>query len=244
MITTLSDSVLSVIFPRKCVVCGGGVEHHAAGPACARCWAETRIFALGEPLCEKCGAPLFERSGTAYLRCGECREHEYERAFSVGIYEKALAAVIVSLKREPHIPRRLVEEIGRVIDGRPEIGEATVLIPVPLSRQRLRERGFNQASVVAQLVSKFLNVRVDEHSVGRSTHTHMHRGLMDRKAREASVAKAFEVLRPRLISGERVLLVDDVFTTGSTVSACAAVLKKAGAESVNVFTLARAIKKF
>jgi ComF family protein len=175
--------------------------------------------------------------------CGECAGHEYGRAFSLGIYEKALAAAVVALKTEPHLPGRVRETIVEAFRMQPAI-LADVVVPVPLSKKRLAERGFNQAAVVARAVGHVAECPVDEYTVERLAHTAMHRGLMDRRARETSVAGAFRVSRPRLIEGKSVLLVDDVFTTGSTVSACAMVLKEAGASDVTVFTLARAVKRF
>lgn len=244
MITSLSDSVLSLIFPSKCVVCSGGVESHADGPACASCWSATRLFDGTETLCEKCGGLLPTEGGPDFLTCGDCIGHYYEQATSLGIYEKALAAVVISLKSEPNLPARIRSEITSAFSRRPRGHLVDVIVPVPLSKKRYQERGFNQAAVVAQFVGSLLARPVDEHSVARLAHTPMHRGLMDRKAREASVNGAFEIVRPKLIAGKNVLLIDDVFTTGSTVSACAGALKEGGVSNVSVFTLARAVKRF
>lgn len=243
MLTTLTDSVLSVIFPSSCAACGAGVESHADGSACADCWAGTRILSDANALCEKCGSPLFDRRSGGSRTCGECREQHYDKAFSVGVYEMALAAAVVSLKKDPRVPARLAGEIAAAFGRRPELS-VTRVVAVPLSKKRHNERGFNQAAVIGKIVGGILGLGTDGSSVERSSHTQMHRGSMDRKAREASVQKAFKVIRPKLIAGENILLVDDVFTTGSTVSACARVLKDAGAEGVTVFTLARATMRF
>jgi ComF family protein len=111
---------------------------------------------------------------------------------------------------------------------------------VPLHPKRLRTRGFNQASIIAQAVSKALNLPVDEVSLVRVSTTEKYRAGMDTKGRRDTVAGAFRVAYPRLIAGEDILLVDDVFTTGATVSACAEVLFEAGAKSVFVLTIGRA----
>ncbi|MGZ8844016.1 MAG: ComF family protein, partial [Pyrinomonadaceae bacterium] len=103
-----------------------------------------------------------------------------------------------------------------------------------------RERGFNQALILARELARCCRLPLDEHSLLRRVQTEMHRVGMDAKARRKSVAGAFFVRRADLITGKRVLLVDDVFTTGATVSACAAVLRDAGAEDVFVLTMARA----
>lgn len=116
-------------------------------------------------------------------------------------------------------------------------------MPIPLSKQRMIERGFNQAEVIARSVARNTDIPVDSHSLVRTTHTPMHRAGMDKRARELTVINAFKVVRPNLVRGSRILLVDDVFTSGSTASDCAKTLKKAGAERVKVLTLAQAVMK-
>lgn len=103
------------------------------------------------------------------------------------------------------------------------------------------ERGFNQAQVLAEFISKQTGIPLDEQSLIRKLDTPMHRAAMDEKARAISVKNVFEAARPKLISGKRVLLIDDVFTSGATVSSCAQELKRNGAEKVYVFTLARTL---
>ncbi|WP_211626963.1 phosphoribosyltransferase family protein [Leptolyngbya sp. 7M] len=113
-------------------------------------------------------------------------------------------------------------------------------MPVPLSRERRFERGFNQAEVIAKVVARTLNISMDAKSLTRTAHTLAHRAGMDSKARANTVEKAFRVVREGFVKEKRVLLVDDVLTTGSTVSACARELRRSGAGSVTVFTIARA----
>ena len=115
-------------------------------------------------------------------------------------------------------------------------------MPVPLSPRRRVERGFNQAEVVGSFLSDRTGIELDISTLIRSKHTPIHRVAMDSKAREQSVKNAFKVVRPTLVEGRSILLVDDVFTTGSTVSNCAAELKKNGAAAVKVLTLARAVR--
>ena len=121
-----------------------------------------------------------------------------------------------------------------------EFQDADLILPIPLSKKRLLERGFNQAAVLAKILSNETKIKLDEQSLVRKIHTPMHRAGMDTKARESTVKNAFEITRPKLINGKKILLIDDVFTSGATASACAKVLKKAGAEKVYVLTLARA----
>jgi ComF family protein len=123
---------------------------------------------------------------------------------------------------------------------REPLSSATLAVPVPLHAERERERGFNQAALLARAVAKHTGLRLDEWSLARVAHSARHRAGMDALARRETVENAFAVTRPRLFEGERVLLVDDVFTTGATASACAAALLSSGASEVFVLTAARA----
>lgn len=151
-----------------------------------------------------------------------------------------MSASILHLKRFPVIPGVLLEQMPQVLaSGR--FDDCELIVPVPLSGKRQAERGFNQAETIAGRVANILHKPVDGQSLMRKVHTPMHRASMDKKARELSVKNAFEVSRPRLIEGRSILLVDDIFTSGATVSNCAKALKKKGASRVDVFTLARAL---
>lgn len=242
MIADVLDSLLSVAIPQQCMSCGSGECRIRGGAACEECWLATRVFTGGELLCSKCGA-FFAAIGEAVdVRCHKCDEHAYGRAFAAGIYEKALAANLLRLKVERYLPRMVANAIDAAIDRHQHLS-TDLIVPVPLSNKRMFERGFNQAGVIAAYVGKRISVPVDAVSLARRTHTPMHRMAMDRRARELTVIGAFEVVRPKLIDGRNILLVDDIFTSGSTASACAAVLKKKGAGEVNVFTIARAVNE-
>jgi ComF family protein len=173
------------------------------------------------------------------VRCGRCDEEAFTGARACGLYEGALRASILELKREPHVPTRLTRLL---LDAqrRAPIKSANLIVPVPLHPMRERERGFNQASLLARALARLSGLPLDDHSVVRRLHTERHRAAMDAKARRKSVAEAFAARHPKLVAGQRVLLIDDVFTTGATVSACASALKDAGAEEVFVLTVARA----
>jgi len=113
------------------------------------------------------------------------------------------------------------------------------IIPVPLHRKRLRERGFNQSLLLARALSRNFSLKLDFSSLQRRIHTQPQISL-GKEDRAANVRNAFEVLRKADIADSRILLVDDVYTTGSTVRECARVLLESGAQSVSVATLARA----
>jgi ComF family protein len=241
-LSTLYDAALALVYPQACAVCGGSVESRHDGVSCAGCWKATRLFAEEDTLCWKCGA--FTRANVSEdrkksIRCGQCDEDSFTAARACGFYEGALRASVLELKREPHVAARLAR-LMLATQQREPINSANLIIPVPLHPGRERERGFNQAALLARELARLSHLPLDEHSVVRSIHTERHRAGMDARARRESVTGAFAVRHADAIAGRRVLLIDDVFTTGATVSACAAALQAAGAEEVFVLTVARA----
>ena len=156
---------------------------------------------------------------------------------AIGWYEGALRETVLLLKRQPYLPRHVVDLLRERARSFPSV---TRVIPVPLHEERLRSRGFNQAAVIGREMSQALGVPLDEMSLVRVSNPRKYRTGLDAKGRRESVEGAFRVRYPRLIEGEEILLVDDVFTTGATIGACEAVLVEAGAKSVLIMTLARA----
>jgi len=155
------------------------------------------------------------------------------------MYEGALRESVLLLKRQPYLPQH-VENLMTEVVRREPFSRSSRVIPVPLHPKRLKTRGFNQASIIGQAVSKPLHLPVDEVSLVRVSTTEKYRAGMDTKGRRDTVAGAFRVAHPRIVAGENILLVDDVFTTGATVSACAEALINSGAEAVFVLTIGRA----
>jgi ComF family protein len=239
----LYDAALALLYPQACAACGAaGVEARADAPACAACWQQTRVFSAEDTLCGKCGAPApgeVAEDRRDSVRCRRCEGEVFTAARACGVYEGALRAAVLGLKREPHVGKRLAHLLLET-QRRAPLDAATRIVPVPLHRERERERGFNQAAALAQSLAALTGLPLDEWSLVRVAHTGRHRAGMDARARRETVEDAFRVVRPRLVEGERVLLVDDVFTTGATVSACAHALRAAGAREVFVLTVARA----
>jgi ComF family protein len=147
---------------------------------------------------------------------------------------------VLQLKRQPQLAPHL-EALLITAAQREPLSLSTRIVPVPLHPKRQRSRGFNQAAVIAEVLSKGLRLPLDEVSVERVSLTEQYRAGLDAKGRRDTVADAFSVVHPKLIADENILLVDDVFTTGATVSACAAALLAAGAQNVFVLTISRAL---
>lgn len=241
----LRDATLAVVFPVECRVCGAMIESLRDGVACAACWWEVeqrieRIHAE-KAFCAKCGVPLPLQPSTPDKRsCGRCDELAFSFARACGVYEGALRESVLRLKSQPHIPARLRELLKTTFARLHENQLSQSIIPVPLHKDRLAERTFNQAEIIADELAKLTGVPVDTASLIRAEHTEKHRAGMGARERARSLEKAFKVRAPRLIENKIVLLVDDVMTTGSTANEIAQTLLNGGARAVNVLTLARA----
>jgi len=237
----LADAALALVYPQACAVCGASVESRHDGVACSPCWRATRLFDRNDTLCWKCGAytaAAVNEDKRQSIRCRKCDDDAFTAARACGFYEGALRASILNLKREPHVASRLAH-LMFAAQQRAPLNSANLIIPVPLHPERERERGFNQAALLARELVRLSQLPLDEYSVVRRVHTERHRSGMDARARRDSVSDAFAIRHPKLVAGQRVLLIDDVFTTGATVSACAAALRDAGAQYIFVLTLAR-----
>ena len=186
--STLYDAALALVYPQACAVCGGSVESRHDGVACAACWKATRLFADDDTLCWKCGA--FTRANVSEdrrksIRCGQCDEDSFTAARACGFYEGALRASVLELKREPHVAARLAH-LMLAAQQREPINSANLIIPVPLHPGRERERGFNQAALLArELVSpKQTAARRTQRRASRSYRTPSRRHGCARPARE------------------------------------------------------------
>src|SRR5689334_3997725 len=202
LLTRVYDALLTVAYPQVCRVCGGSVEERALGVACRKCWDSTRLFTKAETLCWKCGALLADVEQSAEIhsevRCHRCDSQSFTAARAVGFYERALRESVLALKQKPHLSGRVVESLVRAAQREP-LHKATRIIPVPLHKNRAKERGFNQASVIADALAKNLKLPLDEASLTRIRGSEKYRAGLDPKARRDTVSNAFLVRYPRLV---------------------------------------------
>ena len=230
-------------------MCAAAVWNSAVSESSARRVGRRRESSpVTETICWKCGAlspgsefsPAIEVSPEvrSAVRCHRCDSQTFTAARAVGPYEHGLRASVLESKRRPYLAPFLISLLKDVAQREP-LHNATRIIPVPLHENRLRERGFNQAAVIAEALAKRLQLPLDEASLVRVSGSEKYRAGLDPKGRRDTVAGAFAVRHPRLVENENILLIDDVFTTGATVDACAEVLLASGARNVYVLTIAR-----
>ena len=232
---------LDLVLPPRCLCCGAGVE--APGKLCAACWG--KLTFLGPPHCRLCGYPLPHALPEAPL-CGACAADPpaYDRARAALRYDDGSRRLILAFK---HADRTdTAPAFGRWLAraGAELLADADLLAPVPLHRWRLLKRGYNQAAVLAHALARGTGARLLPDLVQRVRATASQQGLGGRARIENITAAAFRAhpWHRRQLDGAKVLLVDDVLTTGATVEACARVLRRAGAAQVDVLTLARVVR--
>ena len=195
---------------------------------------------LDAPLCARCGYP-FEVAMLEAVECGACmaRSPRYGRARSAFAYDEGSKPLVLEFKHGGRTGNIDLFAVQMMRAGREVLDEADALVPVPLHPKRLRRRKFNQAALLANRVGKLAGVEVRADLLHRVRDT-ASQGMKSAKGRKRNVAGAFEV---RGEMPERVVLVDDVMTTGATLEACALALTRAGAAQVDALCLARVVRE-
>lgn len=231
---------LDLILPPTCPVSGERVA--APGLLSPAAWSKLQF--IDDPVCARCGAPFAHDYGEG-AECAGCiaAPPAFGRARAAVVYDDASHKLVVGFK---HADRtELVALFGTWLAraGAPLIGEETILAPAPLHWRRLLTRRYNQAGLLASTLAKATGARLIPDALKRVRATPPQQSL-SADARKRNVAGAFAVRPKRAgdISGAHIVLIDDVLTTGATLSACARALKKSGAASVDALVLARVAK--
>jgi ComF family protein len=249
--SSIAQGLFAVLFPSDCRVCGVPLVKISRLPVCQQCL--DAMLPISGGLCAICGERIFSPyavSGSAGPLCGLCSRIKplFERAVAYGSYEDGLRELIHLLKYGGVRPsanvlgRMLAEAITSL---HADLPPDAMMIPVPLHRTKFRQRGFNQAELIARAAIKIrgaarpLHLRTDIFVRKRNTASQI--GLTGHQ-RRANLRGAFAVTRPTEIKGREVIVVDDVYTTGATVSECARILLRAGATKIWVATVARTLK--
>jgi ComF family protein len=234
----LFQAAVSLLYPATCTICGNNVR--AGEYLCDAC--EAKIVRILPPFCETCSGP-FEGSITSAFTCANCAHRTIYFDVAVAAYRgRGIVREIIhefKYARQIHL-RHLVAHWLRagLDDERLRDISFDLIVPVPLHPARQRERGFNQASLLAESLSAGTSMPCRP-VLQRIRYTTTQTAL-DRSERMENLHNAFRLRKNADVRGLRVLLIDDVLTTGSTLSECARVLKRAGAISVHAVTAARA----
>jgi competence protein ComFC len=235
------DAGLAFFYPDVCQLCRSEFATASEGYVGSRCWQSVRF--IRRPYCERCGLP-YEGEITTEFECANCREMElhFQSARAAVAAGELVLEVIHRYKYqralwfEPFLADLLVRAARPVLAG----GNWELIVPVPLHPLKQRQREFNQAERLARRLSSAVNVPLNAGLIERVEPTRT-QTLLNRQQRSANVRHAFAPRRHRRLNGERVVVVDDVLTTGATTSACARVLQEIGAGDVAVWTVARGL---
>ena len=236
------SAALAFVYPEVCQICREERATVGEGLVCPTCWRQVRF--IRPPFCDRCGLP-FDGELTAAFECGNCREMElhFSSARSAVAASGLVLEVIHRYKYsralwfEPFLADLLIREAAPVLRA----GGWDWIVPVPLHPAKEREREFNQAERLARRISQATKIPANIRLLKRIEPT-LTQTRLTRMERAANVRRAFALRDPRQkLNGARIVLLDDVFTTGATTSACARVLRQAGAGEVCVWTVARGL---
>jgi ComF family protein len=238
----LADALSSVLFPAPCRLCARTLDNFGRIPICSSCLAS--LAPQNGPMCVRCGRPLVSpvAESIAQPLCHLCRRglYDFDLARSYGPYTPAMASAIILLKYHE------VASLGGWFAGRlldlaaqvPQLDSVDVVVPVPQHPSRLRERGYNQAELIARPLARRLGLPCRPYLLLRARPRPDKLRLTVRE-RWRTVRGAYAVRQGARVDNLRVLLVDDVFTTGATLDACSRTLRRAGASYILALSVAR-----
>jgi len=233
---TVGLNWLGYLLPPACSLCGGVFSRMTAEPFCFRCMAT--ISPLPQARCSCCALPFAPSSAVSPHLCGRCIQNRpsYAVTYAAALYQGELRSAIRRFKFQqyPNLDRPLAELLMKCL---PLPLEVDLLVPVPLHPVRLRERTYNQALLLARELGRLCRLPVVHDVLKKSRSTDPQQSLSAARRRD-NLRGAFTLNRE--VRGKKILLVDDVMTTGVTVDLCSQVLLAGGAERVDVAVVARA----
>lgn len=231
---------LSIVYPTQCALCAEQVDQD--GGLCGACWRKTPF--IGGLACDSCGAPLpgYEK-GRAH--CDECllTPRPWDAGRAAFLYEGNGRGIILALKHGDRTDLAMPAALWLKNAGRDILTAETLLVPVPIHWSRLLSRRYNQAAEISRALSKATGLRMCQDALVRTKRTVVQNGMTVGQ-RQANVEGAIVAnpKRYRSLEGSRICLIDDVMTSGATLSACTAAAFDAGADQVFVMVLARVAK--
>ena len=239
-IKNLFKKVIDTIYPEKitCVFCGEEIFDENEYSTCKNC--EKTLPRITGKICQKCGEPINNMANY----CENCKnsKHLFEKSRSAFVYQDKVSGGVLNLKfnNGKYYSKPFAHYLADLYKEHKY--DCDLIIPVPIHISRLKERGYNQSELLAKELSEILNLQLDTQSLVKVKKT-KNQAELDFKQRHSNLEKAFKVTSKKQICGKNILIIDDVYTTGSTISECSKELKKAGAKSVCALTIAHAVTK-
>lgn len=228
--------IINAILPPRCLICGKIIPSDHS--LCTDCFND--ITFISKPYCSHCGLPISTRENNE-LECVTClaQKDPFRLCRSAVKYDEFSKSLLLDFKFSDRLDNKVLLSNWLFMAGKDIFHQGIdLIIPVPLHYMRLFKRKYNQSAILAAEISKKINVPVDYNSLKRIRHT-IPQVSCSGKQRSKNVKNAFSIIHPENIKGKRIVLIDDIYTTGSTLKECAKALKKAGAKSVDALTVAR-----
>lgn len=231
------EYLLDLVYPPVCMVCMQIIAIDKPRWLCDIC--EPLLLSIEKNACIKCGRPMENENMT----CGDCAGGiMLERNYALFVYDVYIRRIIHNLKYLCH--PEFARGIGRIIRQKADLSVfdgVDIITCVPMHAAKRRKRGFNQAALIAKEISAITGLPFIEHLIFRQKNTSPQNKL-SRQARQSNLEKAFVVNKKFTFTSKQIVIIDDIYTTGSTMNACAGVLLNAGAASVRGFTLSIAVR--
>ena len=237
LISRLGKNIIEFLFPPSCPICSARIETH--GELCADCFGAFEW--IDDTKCERCGYPM--PVGTCASRqCPACvvGESKLEWLRCACVYDDMSRSVLLPLKYAGRVGYAKFMSRAMIWAMRDVSADFDLVMPVPLARRRLTFRSYNQATLLARPIARAAGVTLDVDSVRRRHRRDM--GHMTQRQRRENIRGVFSVVRPENIRGRKILLVDDVFTTGATMDEMRRVLMRAGAAAVYGVAFSRVVR--
>ncbi len=239
------DSLLNLVYPEGCFICSAPLARQRDCGICTDCWNKAVALRIIPPRCSCCGMPFFSLQADAGHLCGNCilEPPPYAGARSFGYYTAELSSAIQGMKflGRRDLAGHLAPLLATAFYETWSREEFDLVVPVPLHPKRRRDRGYNQSELLARYLARQIALPCKNDTLVRVRPTLPQVGLTDSQ-RQDNVRGAFRCADPEQISDKRVLLIDDVMTTGATAASAAGALLEGGALRVSVLTVARALR--
>lgn len=232
-------SLIDIIYPRYCLICSSSIIDSSYDGACRVCFEKIKVNV--SPFCNKCGYPLKSISARRDS-CSKCRNLQYyfDRALSVceysGIAKRCIQ--LFKYKRKLIIGRNLSKIMLGFLKDHFSIDNIDLVTAVPLHKSKMKERGFNQAEILAEFIRINLDLPAAFNNLKRTRNT-LTQYQLPLCERQLNIQGAFDCTDKSFFKNKSVLIVDDIFTTGATLNECSRILKNAGAKKVYTLTMAR-----
>lgn len=241
----LLKSLIWFLYPAQCRYCGENLDPADSHYICKSCWDQVKYIDM--PYCEKCGHPLDPASALPekVFFCANCpSEASFGKARAIAYYHNSAIGEAIRLLKDNGktiMAGKLAEIMAKGVHDLLDVNDYDCVVPVPIHKKKLRKRGYNQMDLIGRKMSDKLGIPIDAQSLIKKEDTPPQRGLT-RAERIENIKGSVSIIDSSKIAGKRVLLIDDVMTTGSTANECARVLLKEGkASNVDVLTLTRVV---